>query len=428
MLQHNAPHDDLKGVSSNTLQAMQTSAEHLLNPLRYHLSEEAKKRLRWLYLTYYEQGGNVTKAASKLGISRPWLSTLKATFERHRKDPRSLEPHSRAPHHTENRNRIPSRTERLILNVRDGSPGWGKDKLARILARDHQTKIHPSTVNRYLHKHRRINPQISDKNRKAWQQKFRPILKVKFRPPRILKDYAPGALVEKDMKYVRKSGAFILPGKTAAKEHFHYQHTMIDSFTRLRVLELVPSSDSATASAAYERSKNRFPFPIALTNTDNGGENEKTFSETLSQENVFQCYSSVGTPTDNPRVERSHKSDDDEFYGKGNSFLPYEEQRTRLLRWEHRYNYERPHQALGYLTPIEFYHLWKCDPHAAHALTAQWQRYLAQQRKRLAHARRIKRHDQIEALMQFIDAKLHHPDQLLEAKKQLINCQLCSWT
>jgi len=49
---------------------MQTKAENLLNPFRHHLSESAKKRLRWLYIVYYEADNNVTRAANKIGISR----------------------------------------------------------------------------------------------------------------------------------------------------------------------------------------------------------------------------------------------------------------------------------------------------------------------------------------------------------------------
>ena len=62
--------------------SMITLAQKQLNPFNYHLSFEAKKRLRWLYILYHEQSGNVTKAAKKTGITRQWLSKLKSSFER----------------------------------------------------------------------------------------------------------------------------------------------------------------------------------------------------------------------------------------------------------------------------------------------------------------------------------------------------------
>lgn len=429
-------HDVLERLSHNALAHMQTIAENRLNPHRYYLSGEARRRLGWIYVLEQEAQGNVTRAAVKIGISRQWLSTLKSTFAYHRRDPRSLEPQSRAPLHTGNRKRILAEHEQKILEVRDSTPGWGKEKVARLLLRDHDIAVSASTVNRYLKKHHKINPRISDKNQKAWSRKKlredttagQPLLKVKHRPPKKIKDYAPGALIEKDMKFIVKQGRFVNTAKYKAKENFYYQHTMIDSFTRLRALALVKDSESATASRAHGSALKRFPFPVACENTDNGSENNGAFSRALQANDVFQFYSNVGTPTDNPRVERSHLTDDKEFYLRGNSFLPFEKQQMQLLKWERRYNRERPHQALGYLTPMEFYQLWKRSPEGAHAITAKWQRYLERQRKRMYGARRIKRKEQVENLMLFIDAKLNKKVEIKNAKQTLIDCQLCSWT
>ncbi len=425
----------LESLMDNPLLPMTTKAEQILNPYRYHLSNEAKKRLRWLYILYYEQGGNVTKTAYQSGVSRQWLSTIKSGFEAHDRDSRSLEPQSRAPHHTDNRQRIAAETEEMIVQVRDSTPGWGKEKIARIMKREHGIKVGASTVNRYLHKHRRIDLQISGKNTQAWlrkkqrEQSGQPSLRVKYRPPKEIKDLAPGALIEKDMKFIVKSSQTVnLQDKYKIKDNFFYQHTMVDSFTRIRALALVDNADSTTAAQAYQAAQQRFPFPLACLNTDNGGENGKDFAQALQEGSVFHFYSSVGTPTDNPRVERSHLTDDKEFYQRGNAYLPYAAQRDKLLAWERRYNAERPHQALGYLTPLEFYHLWQENKEAAQAIARKWQGYLARQRKRLASARRMKRREQIDALMKFIEAKLTKTVELTQANQALINCQLCSWT
>jgi len=50
MLNKNAEHDLIKEIKDNLIKSMQTRAEKLLNPYNYHLSSEAKKRLRWLYI------------------------------------------------------------------------------------------------------------------------------------------------------------------------------------------------------------------------------------------------------------------------------------------------------------------------------------------------------------------------------------------
>lgn len=430
MLQNESVKGWMELVKDNSTNAMQSLAETRLNPSHYKLSEDAKKRLRWLHVLYYDQRGNVSAAARKAGISRPWMSHLKQTFEQNHKDPRCLEPESRAPGNTEKRNRISKETEKMIIKIRDDSLGsWGKEKIERVLWRDYKIKVNHNTVNKYLHKHKRINPKISLKNTKAFEEKkYRDsekiLFKVKFRPPSKLKDYAPGALVEKDMKYLVKPKA-----EHYGKHHdnYFYQFTETDSFTRIRTLEVSDQQDTAATIACHKEAIKRFPFKVACENTDNGFENNNDFSKELKKENVFHFYSNRSTPTDNPRVERSHLTDDNEFYLKGNLFNDLKQQKAATKNWEDSYNFRRPHQALAQLTPMEFYALWKKNPDKAYAITEKWQTYLKKQRLRLARARRIKKKEQIETLMRFIDAKLNHNKQEVEdAKNQLIDCKLCS--
>jgi transposase InsO family protein len=386
---------------------MQKTAENIFNPLRYHLSSEAKKRIRWMYVVHFECGGKITRAANKIGISRPWLSTIHAKWEKSNRDPRSLEPESRAPHNTENRNRISNETEDRIIELRKKYRPWGKDKLSVQLSRDYQLDAGASTVNRYLHKHKLIDPKLSEKNKKAWARKKEQIeLKQRIRPPSAIKDYKPGALVEKDMKFILKYGAFVNPAKYKAKENFWYQHTIIDSFTRLRALGIAEDAESKTAVLVQVEAAKRLPFAIATVNTDGGGENEKDFSKHLLSEAIVHFRSRAGIPTDNPRVERSHLTDELEFYAQGNIRRTFEEQKRTIVEWEHTYNYIRPHQALGYLTPMEFFALWKRDPEEAHRIKDRYQAYLRKQSKRLRSSRKMKKKEQIENLMKFIDQKL----------------------
>jgi hypothetical protein len=284
-------------------------------------------------------------------------------------------------------------------------------------------------VNSYLHKHGKIDPKISLKNSRAWKAKkaresMEIELRVKYRPPKEIKDLAPGALVEKDMKYVPKST------KITTKrdgENFWSQHTEICSFTRIRALELSDDATAKGSAKAHQNSVSKLPFVVACENTDNGNENNKEMREQLHEENVFHFYSNIGTPTDNPRVERSHLTDEIEFYQRGGLKKDFKEQKEAIQDWEYFYNWKRPHQALGYLTPMEFYELWKTDPAKAFQITDKWQQYLKKQRVRLANARKIKRKEQIEALMKFITAKLEkNKTQINRSKLQLINCQLCS--
>lgn len=385
MLAQTIANELLYRITLNSIEYMNTKAENLLNPVHYRLSSKAKRRLRWMYVLYYECGGNVTSAAHKINISRQWLSALKSKFEGSGNDPRRLEPESRAPNNTSCRNRIFQEAEDKIVEVRGKYPAWAEKK-----EREREKQIE---------------------------------LKIKYRPPKQIKDLKPGALIEKDMKFVRKINTF----QASENSHnFYSQHTFIDSLTRMRVLELKENGSSENAKVAYLEAKEKFPFVVATTNTDNGSENQKEFEQVLEHDKVVHFYSRTSTPTDNPRVERSHLTDEIEFYQQGNIYSTFKEQKQALEKWNHVYNFIRPHQALGYLTPIEFYELWKENPKKAQTIVNRYRAYLKKQRERLANARRIKRKEQIENLMLFIDEKLNQKVEIKTQELSLNKCQVCS--
>jgi len=390
-------------LNIETRDSMQIIAENILNPQRYHLSNEAKKRLRWMYIIHYKCNGNIAKASRQIGISRTWLSIIHSEWEFHKRDPKALEPQSKAPHDTNNRKRITEEKEDKIIELRK-EYHWGKDKLAVVLKRDHKMKIGATTVNRYLAKHDLIDVKLSYKNKMAHKNKVEQTQKT--RPPSEIKDYKPGALIEKDMKFISKKGCFINMDKRKAKENFYLQHTTIDSFTRIRVLGFSENSESKTVVAVQEKNISRLPFPIVCMNTDNGAENEGQFNQYLKDNDIVHFFSRSATPTDNPRVERSHLTDDKEFYNWGNVKDTFDEQEVAGLEWERIYNYVRPHQALGNLAPMEFYELYKKNPEEAYAIVDKYQKYLKKQSKRLGVARKLKKKEAIDELMAQIDRKL----------------------
>lgn len=395
--------DRFKQLINKTIDIMLSQAENKLNLNKYPLSDEAKKRLKWMYIIHFECNGKIAQAARKIGISRQWLSMIHSNWINSEKDPRLLEPKSRVPRSTDKRKRIDQEIENKIIEIRK-EYHWGKDKLATVLNRDYGMIVGATTVNRYLDKHGLLDVKISKRIKAAHKSKIEK--KQKCRPPQEIKDYKPGALVEKDMKFIVKGGKYMNPNKPKAKENFWYQHTVIDSFTRIRTIGLAEDSESRTAVAVQEECEARLPFQIACANTDNGSENEREFDDYLNDNKIVHFYSRSGTPTDNPRVERSHLTDEIEFYRHGNIYKTFEKQKKKIQDHEYRYNYVRPHQALANLTPMEFYALWKKNPEATYQIAEKWQNYLKKQSKRLSNSRKIKNREKIAKLMDQIDKKL----------------------
>ena len=58
-------------------------------------------------------------------------------------------------------------------------------------------------------------------------------------------------------------------------------------------------------------------------------------------------------------MERAHRTHTEEFYEVTENSFNIAELVGELMRWEQTYNTVRPHQAVGYLTPIEFIQQWK---------------------------------------------------------------------
>ena len=59
-------------------------------------------------------------------------------------------------------------------------------------------------------------------------------------------------------------------------------------------------------------------------------------------------------PKDNPEIERFNQTLEYEWLYDSNLSLDPEELNPRLTEWLIEYNFNRPHQSLGYLVPVEY--------------------------------------------------------------------------
>jgi len=64
-------------------------------------------------------------------------------------------------------------------------------------------------------------------------------------------------------------------------------------------------------------------------------------------------------------VERAQRTHTEEFYECCTAPLTVTALGPELRAWEHVYNTVRPHQSLGYLTPLQFWEAYQRDPQAA---------------------------------------------------------------
>ena len=93
---------------------------------------------------------------------------------------------------------------------------------------------------------------------------------------------------------------------------------------------------------------------IVHVHTDNGNEFHRYFEEGLRTLNLNHWWSRPRTPKDNPKNERFNRTLQEEFLQLGNYHSDLLVFNRNLTEWLVEYNAVRPHQALGYRTPLVF--------------------------------------------------------------------------
>lgn len=131
-----------------------------------------------------------------------------------------------------------------------------------------------------------------------------------------------------------------------------FQYTAIDDATRVRALKIYSRHNQKNAIAFIDYVIQKFPFRIHTFRTDRGHEFQAQFHWHVEDKGIRHVYIKPRTPQLNGKVERSHRSDQEEFY----QLLTYKDDvdlDKKLEEWERYYNYDRPHGAFKGKTPYE---------------------------------------------------------------------------
>jgi len=304
-----------------------------------NISDKAKQKLKVIdWLRAHKT--NVSLTARHFGLNRETVRIWRNNFNR--AGILGLNDKSHRPKNV----RQPTtdwKTVYEIVKLRKQYPAWSKYKLSAILGRDKGIVVSVSTVGRVLKRKGLINERISKKRSKAAKN-------PRKRFPKGFKIHYEGDMVQMDTKQV-----ILIGGKKI------YQFTAIDVLTKRRVLEYYSSLSSANGADFLKQCVNRFPFVIKNVQTDNGSEFLKHFDKLCKEMNLDHYFIYPRTPKQNTYVEASHLADEREFYQQGNIGADIESMRLRLKEREYIWNYVRPHEALGYLTPNEYSNKYKVE-------------------------------------------------------------------
>jgi transposase InsO family protein len=238
-----------------------------------------------------------------------------------------------------------------VQRLREQYPRWGKDKLQRLLAQD-GIALSVSMVGRILSSLRARGQLLEPRRRISARKRLPPRPHAQRKP----KDYhptAPGDLVEVDTLDVRPCPDTVLK-----------QFTAIDVVGRQCVLELASAATASLATRILDALE-RFPFPVRAVQIDGGSEFKGAFEAACQERGLPLYVLPPRSPKLNGHVERSQRTHTEEFYECTATPPQLAVLRPALREWEQVYNTVRPHQALGYLTPQQFWEAYQRDPQAA---------------------------------------------------------------
>ena len=104
--------------------------------------------------------------------------------------------------------------------------------------------------------------------------------------------------------------------------------------------------------------------PIERTSiqSDNGSEFLREFHKLRNETNTTHYFTYPRCPKQNGRVERLIQTSEYEYWDYQDDLIPeLDYLREKTWEWNVIYNTYRPHQSLGYKTPLEFYQKWLED-------------------------------------------------------------------
>jgi transposase InsO family protein len=222
--------------------------------------------------------------------------------------------------------------ESAALAVRRENPVWGGRKIAASLRRQGIAPPSPSTITAILRRHG--EPMVAA-GRKVWKR---------------FEHAEPNAMWQMDFKGDVPFGGGQLHPLTVVDDHSRYAV----------VLQAADNQRRATVQSAVQAAFERYGLPEVIL-TDNGppwgdtGERRLTrFGVWLIEHGVAPWHSPPRHPQSHGKNERFNRTLNIELLER-TSFDDLHDAQQQFDAWRHRYNHQRPHDALGLAVPADRY-------------------------------------------------------------------------
>ena len=153
----------------------------------------------------------------------------------------------------------------------------------------------------------------------------------------------PGELVQIDTKFLPKK---------------KYQYTAIDVVSKWRFVLVYNKLNMENTTNFIDRllvKVGEKKISVKMIQMDNGKEFQSLVEAHITKLGIKYQHTWIHTPDQNGVVERSHRTDEEEFYQETEiDYSDLEEINNKLKLWLEYYNTKRLHFSLNFLTPEEY--------------------------------------------------------------------------
>ncbi len=279
----------------------------------------------------YKETQSVSKAANLLGISRMtvyrWLKRSRSIYSRLNYSTRNLKRKSTRPKRI---HYVLTSEEKIEIERLRTEYGYCAKKIASSAT----LSVSESTVYRFLKRKGLINEKT--KHRRPLNQATRHMY---------LKNTNDVGYLQMDVKY--------LTPQLTGLPWTCYEYALIDIYSRYKDAVIYNDLNQDLAIKAFLEMVNRLPFTPVFIQTDNGLEFQKRFRETVETLGLKHHYIHKSSPNENAVIERSFRTDEEEFIFRKAPFTNYDDLRQKYAEWLLWYNYERPHLGIDCKRPID---------------------------------------------------------------------------
>src|SRR5437899_7496423 len=253
-----------------------------LSDVKVRPQYRTRVRYRLLVLEYAREHGS-SAAGRHYGISA-------RTIRRWRKRWRRGGVEGLVPSYPRHRQRrVPPAAIELIRQARQ-ELGYGACRTRLWLQRRHGIRLAMGTIQRIF--------------RDIGLPRLRRTRKRVPRQMKLFEKAEPGESIQVDVKFVKMAGVWA------------FQYTALDDCTRFRVLRLYRRLHQHSSLAFLGELTRALPFRIRKLQCDNGREFPLEFVLAVEAAGIRHRYIRPRRPQQNGKVERSHRIDQEEFWGR----------------------------------------------------------------------------------------------------------------